>query len=344
MAWNAFLASAFGLVCAASPAVAGQGRPATTPAAPLPAVETLERDLEAWAPFAPVPSDPLELFAHVFNGLPPVANVYPTENYYYFWFFQNGIRYAGNIRLSVRDRDSGIIHFTCFRHASPWLEAGDSRDLVLGAAQGVGVERISPLAYRVSFRGKTVVFALNDLSTHVPPATALGENESFIGPVFDESGLRFFLTFDRGVRTFLYVLDETEPPRESFVHAPASERIEIGQRTGFAFYRDDRRPRRLLIGVFEGNAIQNNFFDGPFDQLPDNFIHDDRLRDAILIGSPELRGKIDRLGVLEDGERRVAIAPYRFYTAAEDLREVADCASAKRDSAGYYGCFGEAAQ
>jgi hypothetical protein len=37
-----------------------------------------------------------------------------------------------------------------------------------------------------------------------------------------------------------------------------------------------------MIGAFEGNMRANNYFDGPFDQLPDNFIEGEALRAAIL--------------------------------------------------------------
>ena len=29
--------------------------------------------------------------------------------------------------------------------------------------------------------------------------------------------------------------------------------------------------RQILIGAFVGNTQLNNYFDGPFDQLPDNY-------------------------------------------------------------------------
>ena len=35
------------------------------------------------------------------SQLPERVKVYPTENYYYFGFLHDGIRYAGNIRLDA---------------------------------------------------------------------------------------------------------------------------------------------------------------------------------------------------------------------------------------------------
>ena len=75
-----------------------------------------------------------------------------------------------------------------------------------------------------------------------------------------------------------------------------ADRILIGQRTGFAYYLDDKLDRKILVGVFEGNARVNNYFDGPFDQLPDNFLEGDTLRQIILEVEPSLAGQIDRFG------------------------------------------------
>jgi hypothetical protein len=158
------------------------------------------------------------------------------------------------------------------------------------APQGVSVEKVEPLVYRVSYQGKSVVFALNDLSNVKPPAGALGADETFIGPIFDESAIRFFLVYNSRLKIFHYILDETERVADLFFPSKKSERILIGKRTGFAFYKDHRLDRKILIGAFEGNIRANNYFDGPFDQLPDNFIEGEALRSAILSVPPAAQG------------------------------------------------------
>src|SRR5262249_52761692 len=114
----------------------------------------------------------------------------------------------------------------------------------------------------------------------------------------------------------------------------------IGKRTGFAFYRDHRIERKILIGVFEGNARVNNYFDGPFDQLPDNFIAGEALRRIILQVQPSLAGKIDRLGGSPDGSSRYLIAPYLHYRSEDELYVFHQCATSKTVASDlYYGCF-----
>ena len=58
--------------------------------------------------------DPMAVFGFVMSQLPERVKVYPTENYYYFGFMHNGIRYAGNIRLDASNRDEGKADFGYF--------------------------------------------------------------------------------------------------------------------------------------------------------------------------------------------------------------------------------------
>jgi hypothetical protein len=283
--------------------------------------------------------DPMAVFGFVMSRLPERVKVYPTENYYYFGFTQNGIRYAGNIRLDASNRDDGKVDFAYFEDTSQWYDDSPIKHMVLDAARGVMVEKIEPLQYRVSYQGKSIVFALNDLRNVKPPAGALGPDEKFIGPIFDESAIRFFLVFNTKLKIFHYVLDETEKVAEQFFSPKKSDRILIGKRTGFAFYRDHRLDRKILIGAFEGNMRANNYFDGPFDQLPDNFIEGETLRDAILSVQPLLKGQIDRFGSAPDGSIRFMIGPYLPYRAISDLDPIHACAVRKQKAPDYHRCF-----
>jgi hypothetical protein len=204
----------------------------------------------------------------------------------------------------------------------------------------VTVEKVEPLAYRVSYGKKSVVFALNDVSQVKPPAAALAPNDRFIGPVFDESAIRFFLVFNAKLKSFHYILDETVEPADVFVPAPVGDgRILIGKRTGFAVYRDQRRDRKILIGVYHDNVVANNYLDGPFDQIPDNFIEGDSFQQAILAVEPDLKGRINRYGSFADGAR-VAVAPYMEYRTPKDLAIFDRCATSRRIPAERYdACF-----
>jgi hypothetical protein len=279
--------------------------------------------------------DPVAVFAFVLGQLPDRVQVYPTENYYYFGFTHNGLRYAGNIRLAAADRDRGTVHVSYDELPADWNENPKNRHAVLGAAQGVTVEKLGPLLYRISldpariqaFGGNSVTFALNDLSRVKPPPGFLAADERFIGPVFDESGIRFFLVFNTRLKVFHFLLDETANVVDEFMTAKATDRISIGKRTGFAFYR--MGERKILIGVDARESRLNTYFDGPFDQLPENFIEGEALREAILAADPATKGAIDRLGYYSDGQSRYLIHPYLPYRQVADLTAFHRCAIAK---------------
>jgi hypothetical protein len=284
-------------------------------------------------------NDPMAVFAFVLNSLPDRVKVYPTENYYYFTFIHDGAPYAGNIRIELGDNDKVAVHFVYYQDFSEWHQDAPLTHIVLDASRGVEVEKIARLAYRLAFGGKSVVFALNDLSQVKPPAGALGRDEKFIGPIFDESAIRFFLVYNSKLKVFHYILDETVKVADEFFPTRRSDRILIGKRTGFAFYRDRLLDRKILVGVYEGNYRLNTYFDGPFDQLPDNFIEGETLRQAILEVSPGLKGKIDRFGSSPDGVVRYLIKPYASYQTESQLYGVDKCAKSRIRSATYYQCF-----
>jgi hypothetical protein len=284
-------------------------------------------------------NDPMAVFDFVFGNLPERVKVYPTENYYYFTFVHNGVGYAGNIRIEPEDGGGVKVHFVYYEDMSPWRDETPSWHVFLDASKGVTVERIEPLVYRISHREKTVVFALNDLSQVVLPAAVLAPNETFIGPIFDESGIRFFLVYNAKLKVFHYLLDETVKVADEFFASGRGGRILVGKRTGFAFYRDHQRARKILIGVNRTNVMVNNYFDGPFDQLPDNFIKGEALRKAIIAVDPSQKGHIDRFGSSPDGERRFAIDPYFPYAKLAELEFFHHCANRNARSPSYYKCF-----
>lgn len=282
--------------------------------------------------------DKKRIFQYVLEALPQKVTVYPTENYYYFSFYHRGLKYAGNFRLDTEDRDKGVVHFSYFKDFTPWHRDETSYEAVFGAKDGVDVKKQGPLMYTISSGKKSVTFSLIDLSAVVPPKAAKRDGEIYIGPVFDESGIRFFLFFNQDLKIFHYVLDETVRVADVLITSKTSDRISIGTRTGFAFYKDKYMDRQILIGVYALNTQVNNYLDGPFDQLPDNFLKGDSLKNAILAASPEMKGQIDRFGNAPDDKTRYLIAPYMLYDSEADLELIDDCAQNEKLPT-YYACF-----
>jgi hypothetical protein len=276
----------------------------------------------------------------VLGSLPARVKVYPTENYYYFYFYEAGVKYAGNFRFDVDKRDAGEVEFIYFKETTEWAEDETDHHATLGPADGVDLKKAGDLVYDLAFEGRTVTFELNDLSAVRPPDGILRPEERFLGPVADESGIRFYLVFDPSLKVFHYVLDESGETGDELIAAEGLPHILIGRRTGFAFFRDDALKRKVLVGVYGPNVDVNNYFDGPFDQLPDNFLQGDELRQAILAAMPEFTEPLDRLGIYSDGDTRVSISPYLEYLGVEDLAPAEKCAG-EQDEARLNACLGK---
>jgi hypothetical protein len=283
--------------------------------------------------------DLMAVFDYVVSKLPEHVKVYPTENYYYFWFVQGGIRHAGNIRLDASNRDDGKVIFAYFEDTSVWYDDAEVKYRILDASQGVKLEKEGDLVYRLTYKDKSVTFVLNDLRGVKPPPDAVEPDETYLGPIFDESAIQFYLLFNKRLKIFHYVLNETGAVPDQFFSPKRKDRILVGKRTGFAFYRDHRLNRKILIGAYQGNMRANNYFDGPFDQLPDNFLEGEALRDAILAVRPQLKGEIDRFGASPDGSIRFNIGPYVPYNELTDLDQIDACARKKQQQPDYYRCF-----
>ena len=276
----------------------------------------------------------------VFSRLPDEVQVYPTENYYYFTFPADGAIYAGNLRLAARDRDKGVIHFAAFRQANQSSQAGEMLYKALTAGDGVAVDKLAAFSYRVTYGEKSVVFRLNDVSAIEPPKDIVAAGEKYLGLVVDESGLRFFLFYNRIHKIFAYVLDETSDVLDQFSLTEENGRILVGQRSGFVVYNHHHLDRRVLIGVHGANTVVNNYYDGPADQLPENHIKADSLRKSIVDSDPAMKGQLDEFGYLKSGEGRYLIAPYAQYETLDDLAGYDQCAKDPNVAAEVYdACF-----
>ena len=137
--------------------------------------------------------------------------------------------------------------------------------------------------------------------------------------------MEFYLVYNRNRRHFSFFLNETSASRDKFIPLSKESPFVLGLRTGFVFWLNKTNNRRLLVGVYEQNVELNNAYDGPFDQLPDNFIKGEMLRETILHARPDMKGKIDRYGNFTDEKQRFLVSPYLTYFQPEDLEPIALC-------------------
>jgi hypothetical protein len=258
-------------------------------------------------------NDKLGVFAQVFAELPTKVFVYPTENYYYFAFTANGQVYSGNVRLSPDAWMTHRIHFAYGENR----EAASTQHICLGPEHGVLVEALGAFRYRVSFADKRVEFQLNELPQTLPQGFQQLPWEIFLGRSMDESGIGFLLMYSLAYDHFFWVLDEQLWPDWSTQWLAPSLQKHPG--SGFVFFVDLDLERRVLVGVDRSEVLANSYFDGPFDQLPDNFIAPTPFAELAQRAFPSIRGRINRHGEYWHKPARIALLNYRIYSDPGEL-------------------------
>lgn len=270
-----------------------------------------------------LPDSPRQVFAHVFKSLPAEITIYPSENIYYLRFTLMGKTYSGTITLYPDQRDSGKLGFgyvdrmeNKFRQKYYPLRGG-SYDF--SAADGLNLKKRSDNRYEAVFEGKKLTFNLHPLPDSMPPGIQLAPDEEWVASTFDESGLQFHLLFHRKISRLFWVLREDIFVPESFHRISPS--LLSGDRTEFVFYLDSIYSRKILVGVEGENVMQNNWYDGPFDHLPDNRIYSRRLnlQPYLELHDPSVKGKINTFGHFLHKPGRLAVAPYKVYFSLNEM-------------------------
>lgn len=247
-------------------------------------------------------SNPKNVFDYVWKKLPYYAIVYPTERYYYFSI--PSISLAGNLRFA--DIETGLLSFAYFNTE----DTLQFQYTVLSQKDGLDVKMISEKLVKLSYAGKTVFFHLPSQDTNLPNSFSLLPDEEFVANIQDESAIRFFLIFNDTTKSFYYVVNEDYPITETLTDL--GEHLLLGDRTKFIYWNDEDTRRKILIGVDAYSIMANNYFDGPFDQVPPHL----PLRDKLYKAYPYtqyLRGLDEHGNFLDFEGQRVAISPYTDY-------------------------------
>jgi hypothetical protein len=258
----------------------------------------------------------------VFSRLPDEVTIYPSENYYYFILRMNGRQIWGNIRLPAGRRERGVLsvgysEFVDFP-SSPGSPV--SRSKYFTVAGGLLIDEKDPFTYEVLYNEKKVVFHLHRLRQDPPERFKLAPDEKFIQRTFDESGYQFFLLFNTERNYFFWVLNEEEKVPDNFFSL--GEGILVGHRSGFAFWVDPEHPdRKVLATIRKISVTRNDYYDGPFDQLADNYVDETRVSHYMELAIPSIKGRIDKYGYYTDSERpsRVALSCYGTYYTQADI-------------------------
>lgn len=251
------------------------------------------------------PTDRVAVIKHVLTHAPEPAIVYPSERYYYFKFWCGHRLISGNLRFC--DVDQGKIHFGYF-------DEFDSRFLYTGTIEnGVnGFVTISGAKVVLIFSGLEKSFRL-DRSWLDSTGLFLLDGEELVSGILDESGYYFWLVHNQAKRRLYFVLNDKRLPERTIEIASGGVRFLIGQSSRFIFYVDDVANRKILVGVSEDNIRANNYFDGPFDQVPPDLNIKPILEE--IYPYVQDRGGIDEHGnFIALHHSRVAISPYVKYS------------------------------
>lgn len=291
-------------------------------------------------------NDVKAVFRYVFANLDDEVTVYPSENYYYYKFTAGGKTYAGSIAFPVERIDRGIVGVgysikpedrtrqKYFRPKGGYHEFTEEDSLI--------VDRISSFRYRLTYNGKSVVFNFFDSGLEPPKKAKLRSDEVFVGPCFDDSGLQFFLIFNKTVSKLYWVLNEEGFVPEDF--SRYSDNIVIGDRTEFAFYVDSANNRKIMVGVEGLNVLHNNWFDGPFDQMPDNYVKTGKIdvKKYLVAHYKMSEDKIDKYGkFIAKDNARLPVAPYRVYFDKKELDFIDSIKAADGVSPKFYAAITE---
>lgn len=277
----------------------------------------------------PQACSPNEVLNDLFKQIGPVATIYPTENYYYFSFFRGGKSYSGSLRLAVDSRDKGIVQFACYETYTSWLEVDGAAGIQkeLSQANGVFVKKIGNFEYDIAIEGVVVKFLLNKID-QTPDKDKLGTGEKFAGRLLDDSGLVFDLVYNRTEKVFYFVLDTKSRVTDAFVKL--KDKVYVGKRTGFVFFEDVILKRFILIAVHSEEIYKNSPYDGPFDQLPENFYEEVGFWGYVYDAHPELLGKLTAGGTYLESELIFGILAYRAYVSKKDLEFIDSCTRQNR--------------
>jgi hypothetical protein len=266
-------------------------------------------------------------FNTVFSTLDDEVTVYPSENYLYYRYETDEKYIWGNFRLAPEERDSGKIHFAYYEFDEALTGPDDAniRHKLLGPEDGINIEKLNDFCYIVSKDDKKVIFNLHQLEQTPPELFTLTPSEDVVFKTYDESGYQYFLTFNRNTKNFYYILNEEESPLQNY--DLITKDLAIDKISKFAYFIDSsHQDRKILMGVYSENVMQNSYYDGPFDQLADNYVDEScKLSEYIQQAYPFTQGQVDKYGNFNhDSGYRVAIMPYYIYETPDELADIVE--------------------
>ncbi len=262
--------------------------------------------------------EPRTVLRFILESSPRDATVYPSERYYYYYYYYAfALRdrvIKGNLRFV--DAEKGVIHVGYFDAC----DRSATRHASFDASSGV-ILRYCGESKRVevSIDGIQRGFTLSTRWSDGAGEVGLLPGEQLISGLLDESGTSFWLIHYRPTKSLYYLLNEAAPSADRLVPVRGTAgRYMVGVESRFTYYSDVPTGRKVLVGVSMDSIRANDYFDGPFDQVPPDLA----IREVLQSVYPYVteRGGIDEHGnFVELEHQRVAITPYQVSDTLETL-------------------------
>jgi hypothetical protein len=261
-------------------------------------------------------TDRRQVVRHVLRNCRNHPVVYPSERYFYFKFYHGHRLISGNLRFC--DCEDGVVHFGYFdEHDPSFVLYGSIRSGLNGTvAYDDGKKTV-----KLEYSGIQRTFKL-DRSWTNGSGLKKTRDEQLVSGVLDESGYSFWLVFNEIDRRLYYVLNEARLPEKFSEIKLSGTSFFVGRQSRFIFFEDKDNKRKILVGVSSKNIASNNYFDGPFDQVPPDL----HIKSILELVYPYIKGNggIDEHGnFLGMSHSRVAISPYNKYESTTQFLEFA---------------------
>src|SRR6266852_27580 len=279
--------------------------------------------------------DPRTVLYALLSQIQPQADIYPSENYYYFNFYDHGLAYSGSLRLAPESRDKGLLELNYYESYNRWQPREAGTEATLGPNEGVEVTKLGNFLYRVKYGDATVTFRLHEIKMELSPGTKLLKGEEYVGSLYDESGVEFDLIYSALRNGFMFLLKTAKFSNEYLNDIGTN--ILVVRRTGFVYYNDKSYNRIILIAVNSDKIYENSYYDGPFDQLPENYYDELKFLNYVYKVYPTLKGKLTPHGTFDDGTVFSVVA-YAEYRSLSELNYVRKCGAQTDERNRFYNC------
>ncbi len=300
--------------------------------------------------------EPAQVLRALLESTPSEVDVLPSEFYWYFQLPAQAAWLRGTMVWNLQSPDRMEFSYYAlsrgflpqgtenFSGKAQFTWAGELSEMP-GCTVG-GLERDDRgLIRRIKCFGISKTFHypfLNkDIESNRARLRSLGcllKGEEHWADFMDESGIRFSAIFLPAEKRVIEIVHPDDVRLLRLTHYPAQD-VWHDSNTDFVFFKD--AERYVLIGNYKFHMLENNYFDGPHDQLAhaDMYVgHVEPLGKLIpKLGSylPEM--PVDEYGTFAKFKHgRFVIADHVSYEHMNDFAHVPKC---RRDRPGFYGCL-----